>query len=441
MDIETIRVCENLLYFDCNSRVFYLDYPPVGVEVPFKSPPPELLLRFLKRTSYTFCLQVSDACNLCCDYCFRRARSGSIMPPDAAIKYLDRLFDFFPDGEKYFVDLSGNGEPLLNLKTVLAVADYCRRKNDELDVEVLPTLVTNGTLLSGKTASLLQKAGILFGVSLDGDRNVHDKHRKDTMGRGTFTQVRNAVESLTSHEYVGCAVTIGRDVFNITESLFDLANTFRTISYRPARGWYGLDSDSASGWCREYERLTETLIEETEHGAWSHLKVLLNGDDFYGRFISRVILNQKVANRCDGGITRFGVTLDGRITCCGASHASLKDDPLSSVPTTFLRQFNACSSCNYKFYCGGQCQIEMVSSSGFNSAQCRLNRRLVELSHFLGLTIQRDCPCVFNEIVDFLRGKALRYQKDPVLAEFRKHNPDLSFTQAKLLCDRENPKY
>lgn len=35
---------------------------------------------------------------------------------ETAESFLNQMFTLFPTGDKYFIDLSGKGEPLLNLK-------------------------------------------------------------------------------------------------------------------------------------------------------------------------------------------------------------------------------------------------------------------------------------------------------------------------------------
>lgn len=125
-------------------------------------------LNSLKPTAYSFCLDISDCCNLKCSYCFNNDKENILMSPSVALDALDFFFEKFPNGEKYFVDLSGKGEPLLNKEVICKVALYCHKKSDELMREVLPMLVCNGTLLSKENVNFLQELGVLFGVSLDG---------------------------------------------------------------------------------------------------------------------------------------------------------------------------------------------------------------------------------------------------------------------------------
>lgn len=58
-------------------------------------------------TSVTFCINLSDACNLGCDYCFNPNKQNISVDIDAALTFLDTCFKTFPNKEKYFIDLSG----------------------------------------------------------------------------------------------------------------------------------------------------------------------------------------------------------------------------------------------------------------------------------------------------------------------------------------------
>ncbi len=76
-----------------------------------------------KPAYYVFCLSIVDACNLDCEYCFNKRKTGRVMSFSQAKRFLERLFIAHPDGEKYFVDLSGDGKPLLALDLILKIAD------------------------------------------------------------------------------------------------------------------------------------------------------------------------------------------------------------------------------------------------------------------------------------------------------------------------------
>ncbi len=65
-------------------------------------------------------------------------------------------------GKNTLLIFPGKGEPLMNLPVILKIAKYCQDKSDELNVEVLPTFVCNGTLLSPYPGEILPKNRIFL---------------------------------------------------------------------------------------------------------------------------------------------------------------------------------------------------------------------------------------------------------------------------------------
>lgn len=393
-------------------------------------------------TSYTFSINVSNACNLCCDYCFNKRKDGSKLDYRAAEALLDRMFDLFPDGEKYFVDLSGKGEPLLNLDVVLKIADYCSRKSDTLGREVLPTVVTNGILLNGDLPKTLQEHGILFGVSIDGNREIHDRHRKRLDGKGTYDEAMANVLAIENRDYIGCAATFGNDVFSIRDSLIELSKVFKTVSYRPARGPFGINRSNLAPWCREFDQLAEYLLGEALSGNLAPLFTLLNGDDFFGRFICLAIDGKFAANRCDAAISRFSLDVDGKIYGCapmsGIVHAQIeKPDPIKA----YLAQLRACAGCPWRPLCGGECPVELARMGFVDSFHCLFKRHLIILANYIALRLSRDSPPSFEGLKDFVKAKKARHRIDPDLSKYLSEHPDLGFVEAKRRFDREWPRY
>jgi len=74
----------------------------------------------------------------------------------------------YPNAGMYIIDPTGSGEPLLKKNHLYQIGEYCKTKSNELKREILPMIVTNGTLLDKATVQELRDAGVLFGVSLDG---------------------------------------------------------------------------------------------------------------------------------------------------------------------------------------------------------------------------------------------------------------------------------
>ena len=402
-------------------------------------------------TSATFCINLSDACNLRCDYCFNPSKSGRGVPLDEAILFLDRCFASFLGKEKYVVDLSGKGEPLLFLKEILEIKRHCDEWSNRLRREVLVQFVTNGTLLDESVASVLQKNGILFGVSLDGTGDIHDRHRKDASGCPTYQAVLGNVNAIAHHEYVGAACTLTRDVFSLNDSLNELSKTFSTVSYKPARNCdEAFDESCLPGWFDSYDELVKELMKEARNGDLRRVKVLLNGEDYLGKFIRRVVLNQRVLLRCDAGLSRFALDEGGMIYACPASFGKegflvgekFQIDPRKSE-AMFLGQISPseCSLCDFRHICGGECPLEKALSGGVNKAMCRYKSHLILLAMSFSLGLCESDEAAFLRIRAFCEEVERRKRVDPELMDFLDANPSLSFVEGKRAFNSMEKRY
>jgi uncharacterized protein len=143
----------------------------------------------------------SSSCNLRCKYCFyydvadnREVKNFGIMNDETLENMVKRVFED--------VEYSANfafqgGEP------TVAGIEYFKKFHEFVEkynvnkIQVNFSLQTNGTLLDKKWMELFKKYNYLIGVSLDGNKNIHDTFRIDANGEGTFSRVLKATKMLT----------------------------------------------------------------------------------------------------------------------------------------------------------------------------------------------------------------------------------------------------
>lgn len=402
-------------------------------------------------TSVTFCINLSNACNLACDYCFNQQKSGSSVDIKDALQFLDTCFKSFPNKEKYFVDLSGKGEPLLYLDKILKIKRYCEIKSNEMMREVLVQLVSNGTLLDKLTVDVLQKNGILFGVSLDGNELVHDLHRKTIDNQPTYQKILSNVNNILHHEYVGAACTLTKDVFSLKDSLIELSKTFNTVSYKPSRDCEcAIDEDSIGKWLDNYDELVLFLTEQTIRGNLKYIKTILNGEDYLGKYIKRIILGQRNIVRCDAGIGRFTLDDDGNVYACPAAFnikelivGNKERIDYQKSEKLFKKQIDkkGCQSCDFRNICGGECQIERILSKGINKTMCKYKSHLILLAMYFANEVYKNNFLSFKELYSFCIEIDDRRRLDKKLELFLKNNPIYSFIEGKKIYDEKERKY
>lgn len=399
---------------------------------------------------YTFCINLSDGCNFSCDYCFNQHKSNTMISGTTAIEFLEVMFKTFPNGDKYYIDLSGKGEPLLNIKTILEIANWRNKKQDEIKAEILIQFVTNGYLLNSITAKILQENNILFGVSLDGNKEIHNLHRKNKNGEDTYDFIIDNIRSINNRDYIGCAVTLTRNTFNLVNSIKELSQIFHTISYRPVRGSnICFDIDSEKKWEKEYDNLFYFLKSEIYKGDDRFFKILMNGDDYFGRYLCRLFSNTRVITRCDSNINRFTInTADKTIYGCPALSViseqgiSMKsaEDLAKNRENNIKNSTMECINCEYKLMCGGECALERKENGLPNENMCSFKKHLINLSSLLFLTCFEDNQQLFDKLVFFSIQKNKRNQKNTDLLNFIDKNK-LSFTEGKRIFDKINKMY
>jgi len=137
----------------------------------------------------------SGLCNMRCRYCFyedetagRESGSAGIMSAGTADRLIGEAFAACP-GQGGITFAFQGGEP------TLAGLDYFRRFVDKVretnrkGCPVSFAIQTNGLDLNEEWAGFFQKNRFLVGVSLDGEKAVHDSVRPDASGKGTWNRV------------------------------------------------------------------------------------------------------------------------------------------------------------------------------------------------------------------------------------------------------------
>ena len=146
----------------------------------------------------------SGMCNLRCKYCFyadeaanRATPSYGMMSEDTLEAILKRTLAF-AEGSCTFV--YQGGEPTLAGLDFFRRAMELEKKWNIHGIAIHHSIQTNGILLNEEWAAFLKEHNFLVGLSLDGNRKVHDANRLDAKGQGTFSQVTRAMELLKAHK-------------------------------------------------------------------------------------------------------------------------------------------------------------------------------------------------------------------------------------------------
>ncbi|HSL20978.1 MAG TPA: radical SAM protein [Vicinamibacterales bacterium] len=157
-------------------------------------------------------------CNFACDYCYQGDHNGNAecrMPnaegENMSMESAARVGDWLEEQldavrPKKLSLLFFGGEPLLNLPVVYALAARASHAARERGIENEITIITNGLLLTREIVERLLPCGLAgIKVTLDGDRETHDRMRPLRGGQPTFDRIVRNIREIADL----CPVSIG----------------------------------------------------------------------------------------------------------------------------------------------------------------------------------------------------------------------------------------
>lgn len=171
----------------------------------------------------TFVVKIASRCNLNCDYCYMYnlqddtyRNQPAVMRDDVAHLCAERICEHAQNsGLKAMHFIMHGGEPLLaGKKRLRRIVEIVRTKLDAADIACRFSIQSNGTLIDDEWIELLVELDVRIGLSVDGPRAIHDKHRLDHKGNGSYDRVIDAIDRLHGHPN-------GADVFSNVLAVVD----------------------------------------------------------------------------------------------------------------------------------------------------------------------------------------------------------------------------
>ncbi len=152
----------------------------------------------------TMAKPIGPICDLNCTYCYYLekeklypAEKNWKMPPDVLESYIRQQIESHQSATVSFA--WQGGEPtILGVGYFSKVVELQQKYAGGKTIENV--LQTNGVLLDDEWCSFLAKNQFLVGISIDGPRELHDRHRLNKRNAGTFDQVMHGLWFLQKHQ-------------------------------------------------------------------------------------------------------------------------------------------------------------------------------------------------------------------------------------------------
>lgn len=157
---------------------------------------------------------VTEACNLNCTYCYEKHKTNRRMTKEVAKQAVDfilneELVNGYYDVKEcpsVILDFIG-GEPLLEIELIDYIIEYFKFKSFELNhpwaTNYVINITTNGVLFNDeKVQKFIQKNKdrISIGITIDGNKELHDKCRVFYDGRGSYDIVEQSIKTWLKNE-------------------------------------------------------------------------------------------------------------------------------------------------------------------------------------------------------------------------------------------------
>lgn len=184
-----------------------------------------------------YVVKVHSRCDLACDHCYvYEAKDTSwhgrpaVMAAGTVDQLAERILDHAHSHRLGSVRIVlHGGEPLLAGHDRLEqyVATLRSRLVDIPRVDL--RIHTNGVRLDEKFCELFSRHQVIVGISVDGDREANDRHRRFANGRSSYPFVERAVRLLCRDEYkhiyagILCTIDVNNDPIAVYEALRSFA--------------------------------------------------------------------------------------------------------------------------------------------------------------------------------------------------------------------------
>lgn len=329
---------------------------------------------------------VGSRCNLDCRYCFYLGTDealGGDRPAVMPQEILEAMVqDFLGYGFPTSVFTWQGGEP------TLAGLDFYRRAVEAQQrfgrggQSVANALQTNGLLLDDEWAQFLARYRFLVGLSLDGPAEVHDRHRRDRRGKGTFERVMQTAGRLRDHGVEFNILSLvsadscgrGGEIYRwLTGQGFDFLQFIPCVEYERESGVPTAESVSPVGWGRFLCEVFDAWIGQ---GDTRRVSIRL-----FDALVARLAGDTRISlcdmgARCDHYLV---VEKDGEVYPCDFfvsrrhSLGNLTATPLAELllsdrEDSFARLKAAwpaqCSRCRHLDLCRGGCPKDRLAGGG-----------------------------------------------------------------------------
>lgn len=279
---------------------------------------------------------VTEQCNLRCSYCYQHAKNDTRMTKQTAEAFVDLLFEedlrnnrFINqrDAAALILDFVG-GEPLLEIDLIDHIVDYFRYKavtlNHRWAVNYMISMTTNGILFNTpkvKQFMWKNRHKVSLGITIDGNKALHDACRRFTDGSPSYDIVLKSVRAYKAMvDRINTKVALApTNIEHLSSAIIHLADEA------------GIDEVYANcvfeqGWDYSHARIMYHELKKLADWIISHDRETSFCCSLFDEGIGKPLDPDDNANWCGGTGAMISFTPDGNTQpCLRYTHFNLND--------------------------------------------------------------------------------------------------------------------
>lgn len=353
-------------------------------------------------------LLLTEKCNLACGYCLAGASQRMPhMDEEVALRAIDRAFAI-RQHEGFTFEFSG-GEPFLRYALMQRLVDYIRDHPARGDRAAYVAIQTNGTLLDAERVRWMRDAGVIVGLSLDGNPASHNQSRPQVNGGESFSKVMRGIDLMQRAGIgFGALLVLNRSNIGDAEAMIDFLvdNGIEHIKLNPVAylgtaraGWkdVGITQEEALAYFQAFAR---RVVERGERLFEANLF------DMTRHLVSKQRHSRCIRGHCGAGDTFNAVAADGSIYPCGRATQSpdlklgrvqddtdalnapaARSDVIRMIRERRPHTLDDCRTCLYRELCQAGCAVQAFERHGtvrHKTPECHFNKSMYPfLMHWL----------------------------------------------------------
>ena len=341
---------------------------------------------------------LTNKCNFCCPYCFEIANlNKSRIEIEKLLRntsnYLYKYIKYNFDNEvKELEIVFYGGEPTLERNFIVEFIKRIQLLSKNYNVDFRYTFITNGFLFSKDFINKLDNKGCKFvQITLDGEKEYHNKRRTNINKINTFDTIINNINQLIkNHFYVVIRLNVDKNNFESikrlidnVQNLFDIKENGEYLRFDIARVFGTKDSYNLM----EFETCKEILSSKLLQLHLIDIRINCNA---LTTFCSAESLTNDIVIDFKGDIYRcwnnvfdenYKINTIKNLLENKCDPYENSDNTIEFVETLSLENVNnkKCFSCKYCKYCQGLCPAVRQSIMNGDEMNIYNNQRCKEL--------------------------------------------------------------